>query len=378
MRVLFDHQIFSYQTFGGASRYFAELMSVFHRDGAPAFDLGVAESPNAYLARAPYYRGRPSARKGTIGFARTYLRNEWATRTLARRQHPDLVHTTFYDPGLLRAQHGAKLVVTVLDMIPEHFPAYFDVSGLYGRFVTKRWIEGKRELCRRADVILAISEHTKRDLVAFYGLDPGRVVVTHLGNNLVARADQPAPDGFPARYVLFVGTRNTYKNFGFFVDAVAPILAKTPGLAVVCIGGGRFTPDESALLARHGIADRVVQRNVADDELAACYAHAQAFVFPSRYEGFGIPILEAFACGCPALVADASCFPEIAGDAAGYFDPDDPESLRAALSRVLTDPAHADELRRRGHARARTFTWEATARATLAAYRAALGMDAAA
>jgi len=370
MRVLFDHQIFSYQTFGGASRYFAELMNVFHREGDPAFDLGVAESPNEYLARAPYYRGRSVARTGTLGFLRTYLRNELHTRTIARRRPHDIVHATFYDPGFLRTLHGSKLVVTVLDMIPEHFPEYFDVTGPYGRLVTRRWIEGKRTLCHQADVILAISEHTKRDLVACYGIDPARITVTHLGNSLAGGADRPRPDGFPGRYLLFVGTRNTYKNFGFFVEAAAPLLAEDPALGIVCIGGGQLAPEELALIARHGLAGRVAQRSVADHELAACYAHARAFVFPSLYEGFGIPILEAFACGCPALVANASCFPEIAGDAAAYFDPADRDSLRSALRRVLVDRAYAEALREQGLARAKVFTWEQTARRTLDAYRA--------
>lgn len=367
MRVLYDHQIFSYQAFGGASRYYCELMASFARAGTPAFELGVAASPNAYLAAAPFYRGARTAKGGTAAFLATYARNELATLRAARHAH-DLLHATFYDPGVLRNVRGGKLVVTVLDMIPELFPEMFDVTSTYGRFVTKRWIDGKRTLCERADAILAISEHTKRDLVAFYGLDPARITVTHLGNNLTGGADAPRPGGFPARYVLYVGTRNTYKNFAFFIDAVAPLLDADPELGVVCVGGGPFTPDEAKRFARH--ARRVIQRSVRDDELAACYGHAAAFVFPSRYEGFGIPILEAFACGCPALLANASCFPEIAGDAALYFDPADRDSLQDALTRVLADETLRQELRAKGLARAAPFTWDRTARETLAAYEA--------
>jgi glycosyltransferase involved in cell wall biosynthesis len=362
MRVLFDHQIFSYQKFGGASRYYHELMNVFHATGEPQLELGVAVSPNEYLKGASYYHGRTSAHGGTPRFVATYLRNELATRRAARH-HPDVLHATFYDPAL-HVPRGAKLVVTVLDMIPEHFPEYFDVRGLYGRLVTKRWIDGKRRLCERADAILAISEHTKRDVVARYGIAPERITVTHLGNRLAGGADAPAP--FAGRYVLYVGTRNTYKNFAVLLEAVAPL-----DVNVACVGGGPFDAAEQARIAELGLAERVVQRNVADRELAACYAHAAAFVFPSRYEGFGIPIVEAFACGAPAIVADASCFPEIAGDAARYFDPDDAAALRAALADVLDDPAAADALRAKGRARAAAFTWEATAARTLAVYREA-------
>jgi glycosyltransferase involved in cell wall biosynthesis len=359
VRVLFDHQIFSYQKFGGASRYFHELMNVFAQAGEPEFDLGVARSPNAYLDGARYYHGRTVSRTGTPAFLATYARNAIATRLAARRPH-DVFHATFYDPAAVRLARGAKLVVTVLDMIPEHFPEYFAANGLYGRFVTRRWIAGKRTLCEHADTILAISEHTKRDLVAHYGLDPARIVVTHLGNRLHGGADAPAP--FGGRYVLFVGTRNTYKNFGLVLDA----LAQLDGVNLACVGGGPFDAAEQAHIERLGLGARVVQRNVRDDELAACYAHALAFVFPSRYEGFGIPILEAFACNCPALLANASCFPEIAGDAARYFDPDDAGALASTLRDVIADP---EPWRARGRARARAFTWEATAARTMAAYR---------
>jgi glycosyltransferase involved in cell wall biosynthesis len=294
------------------------------------------------------------------------VRNELATLAAARRDRHDILHATFYDPGVLRNVRGGKLVVTVLDMIPEHFPDFFDTRSWYGRFVTKRWIEGKRTLCERADAILAISEHTKQDIVKLYGIDPARITVTHLGNNLSGGGERLP--GLPARYVLFVGTRNTYKNFDLFIEAIAALDDRD--LAVLCIGGGAFTASESELLGRHRVADRVTQRSVRDDELAACYAHAAAFVFPSRYEGFGIPILEAFACGCPTLVANASCFPEIAGDAALYFEPTDRDSLRDQLCRLLTDEDLRATLRTKALARAQTFTWEATAQRTVTTYRA--------
>lgn len=370
MRVLFDHQIFSYQTFGGASRYFVELMSELARTGKPAFDLGVAASPNEYLAYAPYYRGTRVQPRGAWGFLRTYARNELATRAAALRQRHDILHPTFYDPAARLGRRGARLVVTVLDMIPEHFPQFFDVTSPYGRFVTQRWIEGKRTLCEHADRILAISENTKRDVVRFYNIPPDRIAVTHLGNRLTRGGVRPA--GFPPRYLLFVGTRNKYKNFDCFVTGVAPVLARTPGLGVVCVGGGAFSAAERVLLARYRIADRFTQQRVADDELAACYSHAEAFVFPSRYEGFGIPILEAFACGCPTLLANASCFPEIAGDAAAFFDPDDPDNLAAVLDRVLDDDALRADLVRRGAERQREFTWARTAERTIEAYREAV------
>jgi glycosyltransferase involved in cell wall biosynthesis len=368
MRVLFDHPIFSYQTFGGASRYFAELMAAFARSGDVDFDLGVAESPNEYLKRMPYFRGTSVARPAVAGFVRTYLRNELATRAASLRRH-DLIHTTFYDPVALVGRRGAALAVTLHDMIPELFPSLFPARGLYGRAITRRWIQGKRRLCERADLVLAVSEHTKRDAVRLYGLDPDKIVVVHHGVSLAADYDVPPVAYLPARYLLFVGTRQTYKNFDGFIAGAAPALHRDPALAIVCVGGGELDRTELSLLERHGLVGRAVQHRLSDGELAAAYAHARAFVFPSRYEGFGMPILEAFACGCPAIVADASCFPEIAGDAALRFDPDTPDALSQSLDRVLADAAVRDALIARGKARAKAFTWDAAATATAAAYR---------
>ena len=131
MRVLFDHQTFSYQRFGGNSRYFAELMTVFYRQGEPMFDLGVATTPNEYLRGAPFYRGAYSDRVDVTSFFARYLRNAIATRIAARQPH-DILHTTFYDPGALAAQRGAKR----LDRRQEGVPRQGDMAlyaGSVGR-----------------------------------------------------------------------------------------------------------------------------------------------------------------------------------------------------------------------------------------------------
>lgn len=353
MRVLFDHQIFSYQAFGGASRYFVELMARFADRGDPQFTLGVAETPNEYLARASFYRGKIVEPR----FLRTYARNSVATLAASRRHH-DILHATFYDPAITAVQRRSKLVVTVHDMIPEKFPELFAGSGLYNRFVTQRWIAGKRTLCERADAIIAVSEHTKTDLVELYGVAPDRITVIHHGASLTPSTSRPY--WLPDDYVLFVGQRGLYKNFRVVVEALH-------GEKLVCIGGGPFSDAERAQLVEHHVS--AIQRSVSDAELAACYAHARVFVFPSRYEGFGIPILEAFACDCPVVLARASCFPEIAGDAAAYFTPDSVSELSAALGQAVS---RRESLVAAGRARLQEFSWDRAASATAAVYRSTM------
>jgi glycosyltransferase involved in cell wall biosynthesis len=170
-------------------------------------------------------------------------------------------------------------------------------------------------------------------------------------------------------YLLFVGSRAPYKDFSVLAQAFAG-LAEMGKLSLVAVGDGPFTPPELATLSRLGIDRRARQVDLSDHELAGAYSHALCFVYPSRYEGFGLPALEAMACGCPVILADSSSLPEIGGSAAHYFPPGD----HAALGRLIADLVPNEQLRAQrrqaGLARAALFSWRKTARLTAAAYHA--------
>ena len=168
--------------------------------------------------------------------------------------------------------------------------------------------------------------------------------------------------------LLFVGSRFGYKNFDGFANAVVPLLNQDKDLHVHCAGGGRFAYEEHRFLQRLGVRSRFTQSDPTDEQLITLYKTARAFVAPSRYEGFGIPIIEAFSCGCPCATSDSSCFPEIAGEAAVYFDPDSPESMAEALRKILYDDIFRGSLIARGFERAKAFSWEKTAMQTVAVY----------
>ncbi|HEX8632028.1 MAG TPA: glycosyltransferase family 1 protein, partial [Catenuloplanes sp.] len=246
------------------------------------------------------------------------------------------------------------------DMIPELFPADF------GGFATHH---AKREFVARSELVLCVSETTRRDLVRIYGVPAGKVRVTHLGVSARFRPDAVRPAWLPEEYLLFVGHRQAYKNFLTLLDAFTSVARRHPRLRLLCVGGTPFDPAETAAIERTGLADRVIRRVVADAELPGVYAGARVFVFPSRYEGFGLPILEAFRSGCPALLADTACFREVAGDAALFFPGADPEALAAALDRVLGDGTLRAAVVRHGHLRSTSFSWSLTARRTADAYR---------
>jgi glycosyltransferase involved in cell wall biosynthesis len=221
--------------------------------------------------------------------------------------------------------------------------------------------------------VICISENTRRDLLERIPIAPEVVSVVHLAAAPVpvARTMHPAVDG---PYLLYVGPRSTYKNFEALLRAVAGAPALRGGVRIVAFGGGPLSTGERMLARDLGLMDgAVVQISGNDLVLDAAYRFAAAFVYPSRYEGFGIPPLEAMARGCPVVCAANSSLPEVVGDAAELCDADDPESIAAAIERVIGSRTHADELRARGLSRNALFTWDRCARSTYEVYRSATG-----
>ena len=179
-------------------------------------------------------------------------------------------------------------------------------------------------------------------------------------------------DSIPKKYVLFIGSRNIYKNFYFFVEAVATLLKKDKELYLICVGGGPFSGDEQAYFKHFGLENKIIHFVVNDDTLTEVYKRAIALVYPSLYEGFGIPILEAFSCGCPVILSDKSSLPEIAGDAAIYFNPKDIKSMGDAIGNTLYNQELLEKLRQKGYNQLKKYTWEDCANKTISLYESLL------
>jgi len=366
MKVLYDHQIFSSQVYGGISRYFYELMSRFNLDAGVDFELALRYSNNSYLTGADFVAAAPFS-PGRRFFGRTTLLNalnSLVSRRSIRSGKFDLLHPTYYNPYYLPLVGNLPTVVTVYDMTHELYPGLFSASD--------RTIAWKRAVLGSAAGIIAISENTKKDLLRFYPIAEKRITVVHLASSLHGSLQDSVASDLPASYLLFVGQRSGYKNFSFFIKGVAPLLRDNPHLNVVCAGGGVLTPQEMAMIASLGIAGRVRQYAAGDNLLWELYQRAVAFVFPSLYEGFGIPVLEAFSAGCPVLLSNRSSLPEIAGDAAWYFNPEDEKSLVKVISRVLADVAERENLIARGYERGGGFSWGKVALETKAVYETVL------
>jgi len=173
-------------------------------------------------------------------------------------------------------------------------------------------------------------------------------------------------------YILFVGHRDSYKNFNRFLEAVSPLLLKYD-LKLLCTGP-IFNNVELEFINNLNINDKVIHIFVAEDKLKDLYSNALFFVYPSLYEGFGIPILEAFSSGCPVLLSNASCFPEIAGDAAIYFDPYSLEDMQQKIRDLLLSSSRQDEYRKKGYDKIKQFSWKKTAIETYDLYSDSLSL----
>jgi glycosyltransferase involved in cell wall biosynthesis len=195
---------------------------------------------------------------------------------------------------------------------------------------------------------------------------PGeKIDVVYHASSLDPKNIQPVK--ISKNYILFVGGRASYKNFSPFITAIAPLLKKYD-LAVFCAGGDAFRTHELELFKSLSVEDRFTQKDVSDPELAFLYAHALCFAYPSRYEGFGIPILEAYSCNCPVALSNVSCFPEVAQDAGIYFDPLESDSMKNVIESLITSEELRKELVQKGQKRLEHFSWHKTAQDTLKTY----------
>ncbi|GHT01268.1 glycosyl transferase [Bacteroidia bacterium] len=358
MKVLYDNQIFSTQNFGGISRYFCELIK--NLDKEIDYDLPIALSNNFYLTNPPitayrtfFPRSKFVGQTSVIKFFNNRLQRKHFKRDY------DLFHPTYYDPYFLNLVEGKPFVLTIHDLTHEKYA-----------LKTKRddWsVAGKKILAEKAAHIIAVSENTKKDIVELLHIHPDKIKTIYHGCSLNPNHRQ-AKMHLPDRFLLFVGERRAYKNFERLAEAFSLILPSDNELHLIC-AGKPFSAEEQKVLHSLKIDQNIHCFAANNEELATLYSSALAFVFPSLYEGFGIPILEAFACGCPLILSDASCFPEIAGDAGAYFNPLDVDAMVETIKKVIYDPSCRANLIRTGTARGKLFSWEKCAAETVHLYQ---------
>jgi glycosyltransferase involved in cell wall biosynthesis len=327
--------------------------------------LGEGELPPGIAL--PTHRSRWPTGRAAVRVAWEQLVQPWTLRRIGA----DLVHgPVFIAPAIT----SCPAVITIHDLSFIRFPALFrPANRLYLTLMA-------RLSARRARRVIAVSAHAAAETAQLLGVPPERIDVIYHGVDPVFR---PLPDGetaafrqrqgVPGRFVLFLGTLEPRKNLIRLLEAFGRIYNGV--VKLVLAGGKGWLYDELfAQVESLGLGEAVIFPGyVKGDDLPLWYNAATVVAYPSLYEGFGLPVLEAQACGTPVLTSNVSSLPEAAGDAALMVDPYDVEALAAGLDRLLTDAALRRELRERGLAHARKFSWPRTARETACVYRQALG-----
>jgi glycosyltransferase involved in cell wall biosynthesis len=368
MRIAFDYQTFCQQSYGGISRYFVRLAEQFI---TMQQDVGIF----APLHRNHYVKVLPA---GVVhGHALSLyppmsvlvmlaLNHVFSNRAI-QKWRPQVVHETYYSRWG-SAPRSCPTVVTVYDMIHElfrdHFPAR-DKSTIL-----------KRMAIDRADHVICISVCTHRDVVDLFGIREEKLSVVHLGferfaSDIMSTKKYLSPT---KPYLLYVGSREKYKNFSAFVRAVASSGRLKADFDILAFGSGRFSASEMALLSELGFQpDQARQLGGDDTLLGHLYDHAAAFVYPSLYEGFGMPLLEAMAHQCAVISSNTSSMPEVIGEAGEFFDPKSIDDMALAIERVVYSPSRTQDLIERGRKRLDLFSWERCADRTLDIYRSLVG-----
>lgn len=352
--VLFDNQIYDLQKFGGISRTYVDLHEEFSKNeivenyngGGLArgkyqeifSKFAVEKTDNIYLKDVkPYEYGKCD--------------NYVCSMAHLAKGDFDIFYPTFFNSYFLKLLNGKPFVMSIHDMIPEIYTDFFPPNDMQ--------IVGKRLMAERASAIEVPSETTKRDVLKFLDVDESKIHVVGRGISNTFGQQWYVKNIVGSDYILYVGNRAAYKRFDWFVKHIKPFMESHKEIKVICTGS-RFTPQEVSYLQSLGLIGRVYTYTPNELELATLYKHALCFVYPSEYEGFGIPILESYKMGCPTLLNDNDCFREVTFGEGEYFSlTNDESNLSDRLEEIISRPRESfmgirDKL-------LTTYTWKQTA-----------------
>ena len=368
MKIFFDHKIFVKQNYGGPSRYFVNLAS----------SLNKFENLNAKIFAPLHinnYLSQDKIKKNKVGFKMPFSNkinnsyklkkeinklNEQINKSFMQKFNPDIYHTTYYDKSRLSC--SKKMVLTVYDLIHELFNYEYGFPQNY---------LPKESILKQASHIICISENTKKDLINIYNVDPNKVSVTYLATDFSnLEENKNLKNIVGSKYFLFVGSRWKYKNFSNLLKAMSINKKIQKDLKLVLFGGGSLKKEEINLINELGLyAKNIVHINGNENFLKSLYTNAEFFIYPSKYEGFGIPILESFSQNCPVLCSNTSSLPEIADNAALFFNPDEPEDISLTMDKFLESSDCRNVLIDKGLERLKNFSWNKCANQTLNIYK---------
>lgn len=372
-KIIYDYQIFAIQEYGGISRYYHEIASRIAR--MPDFDPQIL-CPlyvNEYFEE---YSSNQKMRKGwkIKNLPKTYILKQILNQVISNlsidKSGTEIIHETMHTSNRFVGSKKHKRVVTIYDMMDEKFAASRDRNGRLAR--------EKAVAVERADRIICISESTRKDAIELLNIDESKISTIYIaatpditlgkedspGERKISQLDKP--------YLLYVGIRGDYKNFTRLVEAYHRSQRLNQDFQLICFGGGVFSAEEKSQINSLQLADKVIQISGDDDKLAYVYRRAAAFVYPSLYEGFGMPPLEAMAFNCPVICSNISSIPEVVGDSGEYFDPYNVDSMIDSIEKVVYSETRSNHLKQLGQDRTKVFSWDLCAKQTSEVYHSLL------
>ena len=325
MKISYDYKIFWNQEYGGISRYFVNL---FHQ---------LEANSHLFKVFAPYYRNKYLNEFSSKNIEGNYIKNRVPfTSNLLKiysekvchykidKWKPDLTHYTYFYNNLKKKR---STVITIYDLIHEQ------IAKGQNKIITP-----KKNMIEISDHIICISENTKKDLQKFYNIDEKKISVIYLGANHILSNQTMNFKNFTKRqpYLLYVGSRAKYKNFIFFIESFSKSKKLMKNFEIVLFGGGSITGLEKKKLRDLNINENKIKYiGGGDDILNNLYKNAEAFIFPSLHEGFGMPIIESITNNCPVICSDIKIFKEVGGNLVNFFNPRESESLINCIENVV-------------------------------------------
>ncbi len=380
MKVVVDGIIYQLQAHGGISRIFSEILprlceidESLHITLLTSGPCRQALPAHAHIQHSPIPRVERLLRPSRLWNPVVPLAKELVWQLYVGSGRGRIWHSTYYTMPYQgnRISWGGASVTTVVDMIHERFHEYLHKDNPVA------FSEQKRRCIEQADRVIAISHSTRSDIIEYFGIPENKITVIHLAASTFFKESPETHNnelrkrfGLGKPFILYVGKRGGYKNFQILLKAYS-LWKSRSDFELICVGGERkWSDNESEVITDSDLGNSVrLFDDVRDEELRRFYSSAYVFVYPSLYEGFGIPSLEAMACGTPVIASNASSMPEVIGDAGLYFEPSSREELLEALNSIADDGNLRRELIRRGLERSRMFSWEKTAAETYNVYK---------
>jgi glycosyltransferase involved in cell wall biosynthesis len=364
MKILYDNEIFLIQKYGGATRYFYELIKrmpalkteVLLYMGKFINEYGLEE----YSKRFTVFSGKKIKHIPRTKLISIKLQKPLFERFAVKHDF-DILHQTYYAD--INVKKNFKRIITIHDFTHEKLSSNF--SSL------DKTAELKKIAVQKSDGIICVSESTKKDLLERYDTNGKKIKVVYHGNSLKYDVKEEAV--IKDKYILYVGDRRSYKNFGIMIKLFEINERLKNEYKLICCGGGKFTKEELEQMIKSDVINNFEQIEARDRKIANLYYYASAFVYPSKYEGFGIPMIEAMYNGCPIVASNVSSLPEVGGSAALYFNPDSAEDLNEKINIILNDKVAVNKLKKSGIEREKIFSWDRCANETRKFYEEVMG-----